>query len=120
MAKKKSESSPRERQFAANELFMTPLSERQLRELERLAQTPDSQIDCSDAPALKSAPSRVHVGRFYRPKRQISLKVDADVLAWFQSQGSGYQAHMNEALRREMQTRATRACRQPADCHEQT
>ena len=88
---------------------MTPLSDRQVRELKRLAQKPDSEIDCSDAPAMKSAPSRVHVGRFYKPKRQISLSVDADVLAWFRSQGSGYQAHMNEALRREMQTRAKRA-----------
>jgi len=70
MAKKESESSPRDKQFYASELFTTPLSDRQMRELERLAQKPDSEIDCSDAPALKSPPSRVHVGRFYKSKPQ--------------------------------------------------
>jgi len=66
MGKRKPESSIRERQLAASALFTTPLSDRQMRELKRLAQKPDSEIDCSDAPALKSAPARVHVGRFYK------------------------------------------------------
>jgi uncharacterized protein (DUF4415 family) len=65
---------------------------------------PDSAIDCSDAPAMKTKPRRVHVGRFYRPvKEQISLRVDADVLAWFRSRGRRYQTYMNEVLRRAMQ-----------------
>jgi uncharacterized protein (DUF4415 family) len=77
--------------------------------LERLAAKPDSEIDYSDAPAAKTVPPRVQVGRFYRPrKRQISLRVDADVLAWFQSRGKSYQADMNEALRREMRTGSNR------------
>jgi uncharacterized protein (DUF4415 family) len=105
MAKKKSESSPREKQIAASALFTTPLSDRQRKELERLAKMPDSQIDYSDAPATGSVRARVQVGRFYRPiKQQISLRVDADVLAWFRSRGARYQTHMNEVLRREMQT----------------
>ncbi|MGA3026948.1 MAG: BrnA antitoxin family protein [Bryobacteraceae bacterium] len=89
----------------ASALFTTPLSDRQRKELERLAQMPDSEIDYSDAPAISSVPARVRVGRFYRPiKQQISLRVDADVLAWFRSRGARYQTHMNEVLRREMQT----------------
>lgn len=65
---------------------------------------PDSKIDDSDIPALRSFPPEVHVGRFYRPvKEQISLRVDADVLAWFRSRGKKYQTYMNEVLRREMQ-----------------
>ena len=104
MAKKKSGSSRREKQFRASELFTTPLTDRQRRELERLARMPDSAIDCSDAPAMKTKPRRVHVGRFYRPvKEQISLRVDADVLAWFRSRGRRYQTYMNEVLRRAMQ-----------------
>ena len=67
---------------------------------------PDSKIDYSDAPAMKALPADVYVGRFYRPiKQQISISVDADVLAWFRSQGSKYQTYINAVLRREMQAR---------------
>jgi len=39
-------------------------------------------------------------GAFYRPvKRPLSLRVDADVIDWFQRQGQGYQTRMNSALR---------------------
>jgi uncharacterized protein (DUF4415 family) len=41
--------------------------------------------------------------RFYRPnKKQITAKVDADVLAWLKSEGKGYQTRINAILRREM------------------
>ena len=64
----------------------------------------DSEIDFSDTPQMKSLPSRIYVGRFYKPiKEQISLRVDADVLAWFRSQGRTYQTRINQVLRREMQ-----------------
>ena len=33
------------------------------------------------------------------PKALISLRVDADVLAWFKAQGAGYQTRMNAVLR---------------------
>ena len=63
---------------------------------------PDSAIDFSDAPAMNALPPQIHVGRFYRPiKPQISLRVDADVLAWFRSRGKKYQTYMNSVLRRE-------------------
>lgn len=32
-------------------------------------------------------------------KQQIALRVDADVLAWFRAQGSGWQTRMNEVLK---------------------
>jgi uncharacterized protein (DUF4415 family) len=66
---------------------------------------PDSRIDYSDAPAAKLLLPEVQVGRFYRPIKQlISLRVDADVLAWFRSHRKRYQTYMNEVLRREMHT----------------
>ncbi|AHG92114.1 hypothetical protein J421_4647 (plasmid) [Gemmatirosa kalamazoonensis] len=42
-------------------------------------------------------------------KQAISLRVDADVLAWFRAQGAGYQSRMNAVLRTYMhhQQRAT-------------
>jgi uncharacterized protein (DUF4415 family) len=33
------------------------------------------------------------------PKASIALRVDADVLEWFKSQGPGYQTRMNAVLR---------------------
>jgi uncharacterized protein (DUF4415 family) len=79
----------------------------QRRELERLRDLPDSQIDFSDAPERNPRVSDIQVGRFYRPIKQlVSIRVDAEVLAWFRGQGRKYQTYMNEVLRREMQTNA--------------
>ena len=45
-------------------------------------------------------------GKFFRPiKKPISIRVDADVLAWFKAQDGRYQARMNEALREYMRQR---------------
>ena len=46
--------------------------------------------------------ARVIVRKGLKPvtsKRPISLRVDADVLAWFQAQGPGYQTRMNAVLK---------------------
>jgi len=105
MVKKKSASSRQERRVPASALFTTPINNKQRRELERLAALPDSQIDFSDAPERNPRASDIQVGRFYRPiKQSVSIRVDADVLAWFRGQGKKYQTYMNEVLRREMQT----------------
>ena len=104
MAKKRSASSRREKRIPASELFARPLSDRDRRQLGRLAKIPDSEINDSDAPAMRSFPREVYIGRFYRPvKQQISLRIDADVLAWFRSRGKKYQTYMNQVLRREME-----------------
>jgi uncharacterized protein (DUF4415 family) len=33
------------------------------------------------------------------PKQSVSLRLDADVLKWFKSQGAGYQTRINAVLR---------------------
>jgi uncharacterized protein (DUF4415 family) len=105
MAKKKSASSRQEKRVAASALFTRPITDKQRRELQRLAKLPDSRIDFSDAPESKSRVSDIQVGRFYRPIKQlVSLRVDAEVLAWFRGRGKKYQTYMNEVLRREMQS----------------
>lgn len=39
----------------------------------------------------------------YRPvKRPVTLRLDADIVAWFQQEGRGYQTRINEALRKAM------------------
>jgi uncharacterized protein (DUF4415 family) len=48
-------------------------------------------------PALPASPG------YYRPiKRPVTLRLDADVLAWFQRKGPGYQTRINRALRKVM------------------
>ena len=107
MATKKSESSPQEKRVRASALFTKPISERERLQLQRLAARPDSQTDYGDAPELHPRAAKVEVGRFYRPVKQlVSLRVDADVLAWFRGHGKKYQTHMNQVLRREMESKA--------------
>jgi uncharacterized protein (DUF4415 family) len=49
----------------------------------------------SGAEAREGAQAR----RFYKPlKKRVTLRLDADVLAWFQKKGRGYQTRINGAL----------------------
>ncbi len=69
-----------------------------------LANRPESEIDCSDIPATtgKDWAGAVH-GKFYPPiKRQLTVRIDADVIAWLKSQGKGYQSRLNAILRSAM------------------
>jgi len=76
--------------------------------LKALANRPDSEIDTSDIPEMTDEQwKHARRGHFYRPrKRQITARVDADVLDWLKSQGKGYQSRINAILRREMLTSA--------------
>ena len=80
------------------------LTKAQRDNLARLATLPDDQIDTSDIPELTDEQLKHAVrGRFYRPiKRQITARVDADIVEWLKSQGKGYQSRINAILRREM------------------
>ena len=82
------------------------LTEEDIASLEALAARPDSEIDLSDIPELTEEQWKTaERGHFYRPvKRQITARVDADVLEWLKSQGKGYQSRINAILRREMLT----------------
>src|SRR5436309_9580456 len=105
MTRKKSASSRPDKRLPASAIFTTPLTPKQRRELKRLAARPDSQNDLSDAPEGNPRPSDIQIGRFYKPIKQlVSLRLDADVLAWFRGRGKKYQTYMNEVLRREMQS----------------
>ena len=64
---------------------------------------PDDQLDLSDIPEITDWSNAIRHGQFYRPvKQQTSIRLDADVLAWFKAQGKGYQTRMNEILREAM------------------
>ena len=57
-------------------------------EIEALKGLPDHEIDTSDLPELKGW-RHAEVGKFYRPiKKPVTIRLDADVLAWLKSQGA--------------------------------
>ena len=72
--------------------------------LEQLSHLPDEKIDYSDAPALPSDFLKTAVRNpYFRPvKQQITLRLDADVIAWLRQSGKGYQTRLNDILRKEM------------------
>src|ERR1039458_6886324 len=67
MVKKKSVSSRQEKRVLASALYTTPISEKQRRELKRLAARPDSQIDFSDAPERQPRGADVQGGPLFPP-----------------------------------------------------
>jgi uncharacterized protein (DUF4415 family) len=82
----------------------TPLTAKQKRELEALKKMPDREIDTSDIPEWTDETwKRAVRGRFYRPvKKAVSLRLDADVIAWLKKDGKGYQSRANRLLREKM------------------
>src|ERR1700680_3699189 len=81
-----------------------PLTAKQRANLRALAARPDSEIDTSDVHEMTAEQwKNATRGLVYRPlKRQITARVDADVLDWLKAQGKGYQSRINAILRREM------------------
>lgn len=89
---------------------MSKVPESVRKELAALAAMPENDIDFSDLPATKSSDWQGAVrGQFYRPvKQQLTVRIDADVLAWLKGQGKGYQSRLNEILRSAMLETAQR------------
>jgi uncharacterized protein (DUF4415 family) len=87
------------------------LTRRQKKELAALAALPDPQIDTSDIPELpRGAWKNAVRGRFYRPLKQaVSVRLDADVVAWLKQRGKGYQTRANSILRERMLADTKRA-----------
>ncbi len=87
---------------------MKKVSKKQAKELAALAALPDDKIDLRDIPEVLDW-SRGVVGKFYRPiKKPLTIRLDADVLAWLKNQGRGYQTRINKLLRAAMEGRKRR------------
>ena len=82
----------------------SPITSARQRKLTQLAERPDSEIDFSDIPQLKGKFWANAVRNpFYRPvKQQLTVRLDADVVAWLRLQGKGYQTRLNSVLREAM------------------
>ena len=85
---------------------MPKLSDEKRRRLEELAMRPDHEIDFSDIPEIREIPSDAVIGKFYRPKKtSVTIRLDADVVAWLKGAGEGYQTRINDYLRQLMRQR---------------
>jgi uncharacterized protein (DUF4415 family) len=87
-------------------------SRRQRAELDALAALPNAGIDTREMPEVRDW-SDARRGVFYRPvKQQLTIRLDADVVAWFKhhaSGGRGYQTEINTALREHVARRGRKA-----------
>lgn len=71
-------------------------------QMANLKQKSDDEIDFSDIPEILDWSNAVR-GKFYRPlKEQVSIRLDADVLAWFRNKEEKYQTAINSVLREYM------------------
>ena len=87
---------------------MNKLSERQRTEIDKLGSMAETDIDTSDIPE-KTHWEEAVMAKFYRPiKRQVSIRLDADMLEWFKVQGGKYQTHINQVLRNYMEANQVR------------
>lgn len=79
----------------------------------RLASMVDEDIDFSDIPEVSPEMfARGIVRRGLKPlprKRQLTLRVDSDVIEWYQKQGQGYQTKINSLLRAYMEEHLRRS-----------
>jgi uncharacterized protein (DUF4415 family) len=81
---------------------MTKLTKTQAKDIANLRKMKDEDIDLSDIPEITDWSNAV-VGKFYRPvKQSLTIRLDADVIAWLKSQGRGYQTRINSLLRNAM------------------
>jgi uncharacterized protein (DUF4415 family) len=89
--------------------YMAKLSDEKRKKLEKLAARPYSEIDLSDIPEIRELPPDAVIGKFYRPKKEtVTIRLDADVLAWLKASGTGYQTRINSFLRLLMQQNRAR------------
>ena len=76
-----------------------PIDEARLAEI---AAIPDSDIDTSEMKEWTEA-DFARAERLYTPiKKDIHIRLDADVIEWLKRNGKGYQTRVNEILRQAM------------------
>ena len=71
----------------------------------RRAGKPVELMASAEEPKRSSFPPRgMQIADFYRPlKKPVTLRLDADVIAWFKKDGKRYQTRINIALRKVME-----------------
>jgi len=78
---------------------LPPLTPKERSQLEHVAAIADGEIDYSDAPYRPDAVWMKAAERLPGAKKQITLRIDAEVLDFFKQTGKRYQSRMNAVLR---------------------
>jgi uncharacterized protein (DUF4415 family) len=77
-------------------------------DLTRIDRMRDDEIDYSDIPELDEEFCKTAVQVWPPAKKQLTIRLDTDVLEWLKRQGRGYQTRINRILRVAMEGRPTR------------
>lgn len=68
-------------------------------ELAAIDAIPEEDIDTSDIPEVRDWTGAVR-GKFYRPNKQtVTIRLDADLVAWLKAREPKYQTAVNRILR---------------------
>jgi uncharacterized protein (DUF4415 family) len=76
-------------------------------DLSRIDRMRDSDIDYSDIPPLDKSFLKKATVPWPPVKKQLTIRIDADILAWLRAQGKGYQTRINRILRVLMESQPT-------------
>jgi uncharacterized protein (DUF4415 family) len=68
-------------------------------DLARIDRMRAADVDYSDIPALGRTFLKKATTAWPPAKRQLTIRLDADVLDWLKGQGKGYQTRINRILR---------------------
>jgi uncharacterized protein (DUF4415 family) len=81
-----------------------PLKRRRARPASRRRKTVNLDALRAERKRVSGALHAMKISDFYRPlKKPITVRIDADVLAWFKKDGRRYQSRINAALRKVME-----------------
>jgi len=71
----------------------------------------NSDIDYSDIPSLDKSFLKRATTTWPPQKKQLTIRLDADILEWLKGHGRGYQTRINRILRVVMESQPPRASR---------
>jgi uncharacterized protein (DUF4415 family) len=77
-------------------------------DLARIDRMKDSEIDYSDIPRLDEAFLKKATMPWPPAKKQLTIRLDEDVLDWLKGHGKGYQTRINRILRVVMESQPPR------------
>ena len=77
-------------------------------DLARIDRMRDADIDYSDIPPLDKTFLKKATTAWPPVKRQLTIRLDADVLDWLKGHGKGYQTRINRILRVVMESQPPR------------
>ena len=80
-------------------------------DLARIDRIKDAEIDYSDIPPLDKSFLKKATVAWPPVKKQLTIRLDADVLAWLKRHGRGYQTRINHILRVVMESQPPRPTR---------